>query len=83
MSSLCSPSANPVDTQTLGVTVIVWTDDPGDGRSLQGCVALPAGLRDRTCPKCDSCELVGAIITETADISDPNILCKECGYWWD
>lgn len=83
MVYLCSSSANPVGMQTIDVGVLVWTDNRLDGRSLQGCVSLPKGFRDRTCPKCGGCKLVGAIITETADSLDPNILCEECGYWWD
>ena len=35
------------------------------------------------CPKCGSKNLTGAIITETADEQDPNILCLDCGYWRD
>jgi hypothetical protein len=84
MLHLCNSSANPVGVQTLDVSaLLVWTDDCLDNRSLLRCVPLPTGLRNYTCPKCCGCRLVGAIITETADSLDPNILCEECGYWWD
>lgn len=61
----------------------IWTDDPNDTRTLRGHAPLPIGLKGQKCPKCGSHELTGAIITETADEYDPNILCCNCGYWWD
>ncbi|HEY8364871.1 MAG TPA: hypothetical protein VIK84_04795 [Haloplasmataceae bacterium] len=44
---------------------------------------LPSGLKNACCPKCNSKNLTGAIITEFADEFDPNILCRDCGYWRD
>lgn len=61
----------------------IWTDDPNDNRTLHGVVSLPLGLEGSSCPKCGSQNLIGAIITETADEFDPNILCCKCGYWRD
>ncbi len=61
----------------------IWTDNPNDNREQCGFAPLPAGLRGSKCPKCGSLNLIGAIISETAVESDPNILCKDCGYWRD
>ena len=51
---------------------------------------LPRGWANRTCPRCGSDGLMGAIltwstgeqVTPTADESDPNITCRTCA-WWD
>jgi len=61
----------------------IWTDNKDDKRELRGMCPPPVGYRDAACPKCKSKNLTGAIITETADEQDPNILCKDCGYWFD
>jgi len=61
----------------------LWSHNPKDNRQLHGFVPLPIGLQGTRCPKCESENLIGAIITETADEADPNILCKNCSYWWD
>jgi DNA-directed RNA polymerase subunit RPC12/RpoP len=61
----------------------IWRDNPNDKRTLRGRTALPAGYQGHKCPKCGSDNLTGAIITESADERDPNILCTNCGYWWD
>lgn len=63
----------------------LWTDG---GKSdinfhVRGLVALPIGLKECKCPKCGGTNLKGALITETADEQDPNILCMDCGYWRD
>lgn len=61
----------------------IWTDDLDDKRKLRGFVPLPKGLKNAKCVKCDGSNLTGAIITETADEDDPNILCIDCKYWRD
>ncbi len=61
----------------------IWTDDPIDNRQLRSFVSLPIGLHGARCPKCKSRNLIGAIITKTADEADPNIFCYDCMYWWD
>jgi hypothetical protein len=45
--------------------------------------SLPVGWcdRDRACLKCGSKELVGALISESADTLDPDVLCTICGYY--
>ena len=51
--------------------------------NVRGTCPLPVGCKNEKCPKCGSSNLTGAIITETADEQDPNILCLDCGYWRD
>ena len=46
-------------------------------------VPLPIGYKYTACPKCGSLHLIGAMITKDADESDPNIVCKDCGYCLD
>lgn len=50
---------------------------------INGTCPLPIGCKDEKCLNCGSNNLTGAIITETADEQDPNILCLDCGYWRD
>jgi len=50
-------------------------------RQLRRVVPLPAGLKGSTCWNCASYRLTGALITETADDLDPNILCLACHHW--
>ena len=59
-----------------------WTDDKSDKRQPRGYEPLPKGLVGKKCPKCGSPNLTGAIISETADEADPNVLCMDCGYWY-
>ena len=62
----------------------LWTDNKNTtGVFLRGLAPLPVGVKSSACPKCGSNNMTGALITETADESDPNILCIECGYWRD
>ena len=61
----------------------IWTDNEKDKRTLRGLCSLPIGYRKAKCSKCKSEKLSGALITETADEQDPNILCLDCGYWFD
>ena len=44
--------------------------------------SLPVGWRDRPCPRCLSKELVGALISESADSMDPDVLCIQCGNYF-
>ncbi len=64
-----------------------WTDPRPDGsadiRTPRGYVPLPVGVLGAACPRCGSPSLIGALITENADESDPNLLCLDCGYWRD
>jgi len=61
----------------------VWTAEPNDRRSLKCRAPLPVGLKGVACPTCGSHELTGAVVTDTADELDANILCCCCGHWWD
>ena len=61
----------------------LWTDYESDYDTVRAVCPLPAGIKGSKCPKCGSKELTGALITPTADEQDPNILCKDCGYWRD
>ena len=62
----------------------IWTDNDYKGdTTLRGLVPVPIGMRDSKCPKCKSDNIRGAIIMPTADEQDPNIICLDCGYWWD
>ena len=62
----------------------IWTDSNYKGdTTLRGIVPVPIGLKGSKCPKCKSENIRGAIIMPTADEQDPNIICLDCGYWWD
>jgi hypothetical protein len=67
---------------------IIWTDPRPDGledlRPSRALVPLPKGLIGSSCTNCRSRgSLTGALITDTADERDPNLLCLDCGYWRD
>jgi hypothetical protein len=49
-------------------------------RESRGLAPLPVGWRARSCPECGSIELVGALISDSADRFDPDIICMVCGY---
>ena len=67
----------------------LWRDE-----SKENLVAillpLPVGWTLKTCPQCGG-RLSGAIVLTTdgvrlvqsADEADPNIVCLNCGYWFD
>ncbi len=62
----------------------LWTDRDYSGDSIiRGFSPLPVGIQGSKCPKCGSRNLRGVLITVSADESDPNILCIDCGYWRD
>lgn len=61
----------------------IWTDYESEYQVIRSVCPLPIGLKGTVCPKCGSKELTGALITPTSDEADPNILCKNCGYWRD
>jgi len=62
----------------------LWTDDDYTGSTtIRGFAPLPKGLINSKCPKCQSANMRGVIITSTADEQDPNIICLDCGYWRD
>lgn len=58
-------------------------DEKTNDLEIRGKCPLPKGCENEKCTKCGSSNLIGAIITETADEQDPNILCLDCGYWRD
>lgn len=62
----------------------LWTDNNFSGdTTIKGFAPLPIGLRNAKCPKCQSSNIRGVMIMPTADEQDPNIVCLDCGYWWD
>ncbi len=61
----------------------LWTDYESDYDTVRSICLLPVGIRGSKCPKCGSNDLTGALITSTSNEQDPNILCKDCGYWRD
>ncbi len=62
----------------------LWTDNSYAGdTTIKGFVPLPIGLRNSKCPKCQSTNIRGVMIMPTADEQDPNIICLDCGYWYD
>lgn len=62
----------------------LWTDNHYSGdTSINGFAPLPIGLRNSKCPKCQSSNIRGVLIMPSADEQDPNIICLDCGYWWD
>jgi len=61
----------------------IWTDLENDDRVVKRYVDLPKGMKEAKCIKCGGSNLIGAIITETADEQDPNIVCLDCGFWRD
>lgn len=61
----------------------LWTDYESNHGNVRAVCSLPIGVRGAKCPKCGSKNLTGALITPTANEQDPNILCKDCGYWRD
>lgn len=65
------------------VSVTRLTDDSIDARKPRALAALPRGYVKARCPRCTSMDLIGILATNTADDSDPNIACNNCGYWWD
>lgn len=62
----------------------LWTDNNYSGdTTIRGFAPLPVGLQNSECPKCHSKNIKGVIIMPTADEQDPNIICLDCGYWFD
>ncbi len=64
----------------------LWSDNCNAemASSVKGPVPLPVGVKNNcSCPKCGSKNIMGALITITADEDDPNIVCLDCGYWFD
>lgn len=60
-----------------------WTECNHQGNKIRGFAPLPVGLRYSSCPKCGSYNISGVLIIPEADEQDPNIICLDCGYWWD
>lgn len=62
----------------------LWTENNYSGDcTIRGIVPVPTGYIDGRCPKCQSKNIRGAIIMPSADEQDPNLICLDCGYWWD
>lgn len=61
----------------------LWTECNCSSKTIRGFVPLPIGLKNTKCPKCGQSNIRGVLITLTADEQDPNIVCIDCGYWWD
>lgn len=70
----------------------IWSDKaPGVGFRIHQIVPLPTGMRATKCPKCQRASVTGALISldsgtlaiESSDVLDPNLLCTDCGFWWD
>lgn len=62
----------------------LWTDNMlRTVNTIRGIVPLPVGWRNGRCPRCNSTNIKGILITETSDEQDPNLVCLNCGYWWD
>ncbi|WP_148705204.1 hypothetical protein [Methanosarcina siciliae] len=59
-----------------------WTlcNDIKEETAVRRTCKLPVGYRGATCDICGSKNLTGAIITQTADEADPDILF-DCGYF--
>ena len=68
----------------------IW-NEYSEQYKIKSLTQLPVGYRNRNCPKCNSRNIIGAIIcyndntkvTRSTDDYDPNILCLDCGYWAD
>lgn len=65
---------------TVSEIIIKGCIDPFPLENGWRLVTLPEGYKKRSCPKCGSPNLSGALITETADERDPNIICTQCGH---
>ncbi len=62
----------------------IWTDNNYSGDcTIRGIVHLPIGYINGKCKKCSSKNIKGVLIMPTADEQDPNLVCLDCGYWWD
>lgn len=62
----------------------IWTDSNYSGDcTIRGIVPVPVGYLEGKCPKCQSKNIRGAIIMPSADEQAPNLICLDCGYWWD
>ncbi len=71
-------------SSTVSLQNKLWTDNNYTGDvSIRGFAPLPIGLRGSSCRKCKSSNIRGVIIMPTADEQDPNLICLDCGYWWD
>ena len=70
--------------------ITIWNDEHQNYVLIREA-DIPSGYAGRSCPKCGNTRLVGAVIgvspteqaIEGSDSSDPNILCRACGYWAD
>jgi len=72
--------------------VQIWNDEePTGGFNAREVTTLPRGIENIHCPKCRGGTVTGALVTrsdgelaiESSDGQDPNLLCLECGFWWD
>ena len=81
------PRSQTPNKKRTAACLIIWTDPKADGsadpRTCRAFVPLPIGVARSACLRCGSSSVVGALITETADECDPNMLCLNCNYWRD
>ncbi len=77
--SLVGPT---LSNTNLAVVGSYGVDNPG---VKNGLADLPRGYQGGAsrCQRCKSKNISGALITPTADYADPNIICLDCGSWWD
>jgi hypothetical protein len=67
-----------------------------DRDTIQSChvgrqTPIPRGSKEIPCPKCHARAVIAAIIVRdngdrviaSSDDQDPELLCMQCGYWWD
>jgi DNA-directed RNA polymerase subunit M/transcription elongation factor TFIIS len=60
----------------------IWSDREDQPYFVRALVPPPKSHL-KCCPKCNSRNISGALIMKSADESDPNLVCLNCGYWWD
>ncbi len=84
LSTIIEENLSMRKSATSSLQEKLWTDNNYTGdTTIRGFAPLPVGLRNSKCPKCQSENIRGIIITPTADEQDPNIICLDCGYWRD
>lgn len=62
------------------MSIKIWMDFSDEKQKVRAIVPLPFGLRDEVCPHCGR-KISGALITESSDPVDPNVMCEHCPRW--